>query len=912
MGRAPRAKIDHDCVAALVFATKSVILHTHVSNVERERMTQIRRDKATAAPGFMKSLAVKRTLARIVLVAEQIAPRALPPIAVVLLFLSAAWFGFFRVVPGWLHAASLFAFAAAFVIFLIPHLRVKLPGNTDADRMLEERNDLPHQAIRVQDDQPATSGAFGQALWQEHQTRMARMIGSLEAGLPKPDIARTDSYGLRAVPVLIACVAFAYSYSNRAGLISDVFHPPQDIAAVPDVRIDAWVTPPAYTGRAPVFLTGSQGPQEVAGSTGALRIPQFSELTVRITSGGDDTPVTYLENGATQPLLIAAQAAKPGTDEKAAAETPPAGPARPSSNTHMMKITKDGALSVGGEQWAFTVVPDSVPDIAFDGIPRTTVNAALEIGFAAKDDYGIQEAWAEITPLDTPAADARPLYPRPEYRLDLPKRNAREAKGLTSRNLSEHPLSGKRVRVTLVAKDAAGQEGRSVPQDMILPARPFFEPLAGAVAEERQTFALNANDLPRAIELNDALSVRPDETIPNLTHFLLLQSAGSRMALARNDDMLRDAAGYLWEIALGIEAGDMALADKRLRDAQQNLSDALEKGASDEEIAKLMQELRDAMQAYMEALAKQAAKNPQVAANPNQNNVLRQQDLEKMMNQIENLAKSGAKDQARQLLSEMQRMMNNLQAGRPQQQQQGQDNSEMRQQMDKLGQLMQEQQRLMDETFKYDQALRDRMQRGDPLEGQDQELFGQDMPQQPGQQPNEQGQQPGPFDNMTAEELKQALKDMQAQQDQLGKQLGELQKGLEGMGIKPGKGFGEAGREMKGASGALGNGQGEQAVGSQGRALQALRDGAQDMMQQMQSQGQGQGQGVPQYGQNGRDPLGRRQQNAGPDFGDQVKVPDEIDTQRAREILDEIRRRLGTNSSPETERQYLERLLDIR
>ena len=245
----------------------------------------------------------------------------------------------------------------------------------------------------------------------------------------------------------------------------------------------------------------------------------------------------------------------------------------------------------------------------------------------------------------------------------------------------------------------------------------------------------------------------------------------------------------------------MALADKRLRDAQQNLSDALEKGASDEEIAKLMQELRDAMQAYMEALAKQAAKNPQVAANPNQNNVLRQQDLEKMMNQIENLAKSGAKDQARQLLSEMQRMMNNLQAGRPQQQQQGQDNSEMRQQMDKLGQRMQEQQRLMDETFKYDQALRDRMQRGDPLEGQDQELFGQDMPQQPGQQPNEQGQQPGPFDNMTAEELKQALKDMQAQQDQLGKQLGELQKGLEGMGIKPGKGFGEAGREMKGASG---------------------------------------------------------------------------------------------------------------
>ena len=741
-------------------------------------MTEIRRDISTATAGFMRSLAVKRSLARIVLVAEQAAPCALPLISVVLLFLSAAWFGFFRAAPGWLHVAALVAFAAAFIALLIPLLRIRVPGNTDADRMLEERNHLPHQAIRVQDDQPATSGAFGKALWEEHQTRMARMIGSLEAGLPKPDIARTDSYGLRAVPVLLACVAFAYSYSNRAGLISDApFHPPQQIAAMPDVRIDAWVTPPAYTGRAPVFLTDRQGAEQAAASTEALRIPQFSELTVRITSGGEGTPVTYLEDGAAQPLVIAAQVATPGKDAKAPAEAASADPAKPGSDTHVMKITKDGSLSVGGQQWAFTVIPDSVPDIAFDGIPRTTVNAALEIGFAAKDDYGIQDAWAEIVPLDKQAADARPLYPLPEYRLDLPKRNAREAKGLTSRNLSEHPLSGKRVRVTLVAKDAAGQEGRSVPQDMILPARPFFEPLAGAVAEQRQVFALNANDLPRAIELNDALTVRPDETIPNLTHFLLLQSARTRMALSRNDDMLRDAAAYLWDIALGIEGGDMALADKRLRDAQQKLSEALERGASDEEITKLMQELRDAMKDYMEALAKQAAKNPQVAANPNQNNVLRQQDLEKMMNQIENLAKSGAKDQARQMLSEMQRMMNNLQAGRPQQQQQGQENSEMRKQMDKLGQLMQEQQQLMDETFKYDQALRDRMQRGDPLEGEDHELFDQEMPQEPGQQQDQNAQQPGPLDNMTAEELKQALKDMQAQQDQLGEAARRIAEG---------------------------------------------------------------------------------------------------------------------------------------
>ncbi len=59
--------------------------------------------------------------------------------------------------------------------------------------------------------------------------------------------------------------------------------------------------------------------------------------------------------------------------------------------------------------------------------------------------------------------------PCPISKLDLPRQNAREFKGLTSRNLNEHPLAGKRVRITLVAQDGANQEGRSPPVEIILP-----------------------------------------------------------------------------------------------------------------------------------------------------------------------------------------------------------------------------------------------------------------------------------------------------------------------------------------------------------------------------------------------------------------------------------------------------------
>jgi hypothetical protein len=61
-----------------------------------------------------------------------------------------------------------------------------------------------------------------------------------------------------------------------------------------------------------------------------------------------------------------------------------------------------------------------------------------------------------------------------------------------------------------------------------------------------------------------------------------------------------------------------------------------------------------------------------------------------------------------------------------------------------------------------------------------------------------------------------------------------------------------------------------------------------------------------------RDPLGRPRATTGPDFGDSVKVPDEIDVQRARRILEAIRKRLGNALSPEVERSYLERLLQFK
>ncbi len=124
--------------------------------------------------------------------------------------------------------------------------------------------------------------------------------------------------------------------------------------------------------------------------------------------------------------------------------------------------------------------------------------------------------------------------------------------------------------------------------------------------------------------------------------------------------------------------------------------------------------------------------------------------------------------------------------------------------------------------------------------------------------------------------------------------------------------LGDASKAMGEAEGELGEGDAESAVDSQGRALNNMRQGAQSLAQQMQQQGIGPGpNGRPgrgqQRAQQETDPLGRARS---PQVDDStIKVPGEIDAQRARRILDELRKRYGESYRPQLELDYIERLL---
>ncbi len=865
----------------------------------------------------MNRHALLRSGAWLSVVWERLWPLLVRPFSLVCLFLAFTWLGGWHglqqldsTVILWLVRLS---FTAVFIATLLPLRNFIWPENPRITRRIEIASRLENRPITAQSDEIAmgSDDAFAKVLWQSHRDRMAGELDHLTSGTPSPDANRLDPFAMRAFLPIIVFAAFCFSFSAGGGRIADFYQLREDTQQMVS-RIDAWVNPPAYTRKPPIYLTLDR---EVK-TPKSISAPQGSEFFLRFVGDGE---IDLVAMGAETETPIA-----PETPEQGNPDREYKFPLE--EDTVVLLKRGDNILS----QWGISLVTDQPPEIEFAENPGSALSGSLQLTYSLKDDYGVIGARAIIKPVEEQAPDARPLIKAPEVPLPLPRLRAKKGISKLNKDLTKHPWAGTRVKITLEAKDDRNQIGKTETRELTLPGRRFSNPLALALIEQRRILAMDANKRDYVANLLDAVSTAPPEFIDNTAAMIGMRVAYRRMIDARDDDQLRSTLDLLWEIALGIEFGDLSEAERRLREAQEKLSEALERGASDAEIDKLVKEIRQAMNEMMQALAEQARKNPQTQNPFDQNHAqtLSQKDLERMLDRIEDLAKSGSEDAARQLLSELQRMMDNLRAGRHEQQRQAEGN-QLNKSLDELSELMRRQQELMNETFRMqrqqEQGLRpnsgeqqDRRQQQGQQEGQQQEgqqRRGQQEGQQQGNQNGEQAQN-GQNGRMSQEEFEQALRSLKQQQEALEKRLGELGQQLEELGLGKSDELGNAQREMGEAGEKLGQGETGGAANDQGQALEALRQGAQEMMQQMagdrqqggtrQSQRGGQGQSGQRRGS---DPLGRQTHGDGLDANSDVKIPGEIDAQRAREILEAIRKRLAIPDNPLIERDYLERLL---
>ncbi len=807
-------------------------------------------------------------------------------LTVIGLFLVVSWAGLWLVVPFIARAIGLGLFVLLALGALFPLFRFRWPSRDEALNRLDRGTGIRHRPATTLTDTLASQDPVARALWQAQRERTLASIKRIRAGLPSPRLAIHDPWALRALVAVLMVATYVAAGDERLMRTGAAFDW-NGVLAPANVRVDAWVTPPVYTGKPPVILSAAnkESPAGANTASGPLPVPAGSTLLVRSSGGTLDVAVT---GNLTE--TVPTEAAPQGTNEK------------------HFTIAGDGTAYVrspsGQPQWKFSAVPDRAPTIALAKDPERQARGSLQMSYKIEDDYGVTEAHAHFAARRgerTPdAAEARPLFDPPQFTLTLPNARTRNGVGQTVKDLSEDPYAGADVTLTLTAKDEAGNEGHSEPFNMRLPERLFTKPLARALIEQRRILALDANQNGQVFTALDALMIEPDLFTPEAGQYLGLYSVAKQLEAARSDDALREVVASLWALAVTIEDGNITDVDKALRAAQDALKQALDRGASDEEIKKLTEDLRAALDNFMRQLAEQMRNNPQQLARPLDPNtrVMRQQDLNNMIERMERLSRSGDKDAAKQLLEQLQQMLENLQMAQPGQSGDG----DMEQALNELGDVIRKQQQLRDKTFKQGQdSRRDRMR------GKQNDQGMGDLQQD----------QQGLRDRLKKLQQELAKRGMgQGQKGQKGQPGDQAQPGDDGdQQGDSGDALGDADSAMGDADGKLGEGNADGAVDSQGQALDALRKGAQNLAEAMQ-QGDGDGQGDgpgnrvgrQQAGGNSTDPLGRPLH--GREFGDEtVKIPGEIDVQRARRILEELRRRLGDPQRPQLELDYLERLL---
>ncbi|MBF9057792.1 DUF4175 family protein [Rhodobacterales bacterium HKCCSP123] len=807
-------------------------------------------------------------------------------------------------------------FVALLLVWTIARgmMRFRIPTREEALDRLDRT--LPGRPISALLDQPAigASDPATQSVWAAHLQRMEARTATARAPEPDLRLSRQDPYALRYVAATAFAMALLFGTLGRVSEVGDVVTLGAGPAVASGPSWEGWVEPPIYTGLPSLYLN------EITAET--FETPQGSRITFR----------SYGEPGSIS--ITTDVGPMPAEDADAYAQS--------------VTVERSGSFTVNGpmgRSWDISVRADAAPAVALDGEVEGEPPGQMQFAFTATDDYGIASGTATIR-LDPARADRRyGLSVEPEPRealvLDLPMpfRGSRaEFTEVLLEDLSEHPFANLPASMVLTVTDEAGQIGTVSYDIPRLPGRRFFDPMANALIEMRRDILWSRENAPRTAQVLRTITWSPEE---DLDHGVYLQIRSAIRRLEAGVDSIstetRDqVAEILWNAAMELEVGDLDDALERLRRAQERLSEAMQQGASDEEIAQLMQELREAMDDYLRQLAENAQPGEDRPDEGGERMEMSMADLEEMMRRIEELMQEGRMAEAQEMLNALQQMLENMEMTQGGEGGDGPQTPGERA-MEGLQDTLRGQQDLSDDAFR---ELQDRLNPNRPQQGQQPGQQAQPG-QQPGQQQGQPGEQPGQQQGQGQPQGQQqpggggqdGQPEGQAQggengegmtlaerQEALRRLLEEQQSRLPGTGTEAGdeaqRQLDRAGRAMEEAEGLLEEGDIAGALDAQSEALEALREGMTELGRALaqeqtgQEPGQGQAEGNMAPDRPLQDPLGRQAGNSG-SFGSEEAMGDRQEaSRRARELLDELRQRSAEQDRPEIELDYLRRLLD--
>lgn len=852
------------------------------------------------------------------MVAEKVVQAFWPLMAICLLVLAVLMLGLQDLVPVevvW--GAGVVTVLATLWASVYAARRFRIPSRSEAMARLDES--LPGRPIQALLDDPAIgeTDENAMAVWRAHKVRMAERAASARAVPGDLRVAARDPYALRFVAVLAFALALIFGSIWRVSSVADMTPGAGQLASGP--VWEGWAEPPRYTGKPTLYLNDLDDD--------TLQLPKGTLITLRF----------YGEVGA---LALAET-----VSGRVVAEEDKAKLSAPAQD---FTVNSDGTIGIegpGGQTWNIAMLPDQAPEVERLGVPEISALGEMRLPFAARDDYGVEAGEARIS-LDLASVTRRyGLTLDPDGREDIVVPLPMPISGSRSdfqenliENFSKHPWANLPVTISLTALDASEQQTTTPPSQLVLPGRRFFDPTAAAVIEMRRDLLWSKANTARMAQVLRAVSYRPEEAFRSQTTALRLRKVIDRLEVYASLDLGDEAqdklAEDMWGLAIELEEGVLADALERMRRAQDRLNEAIKNGASKEEIAELMDELRRATEEYLQQLQREQAQQnerdgtDQPQGQQGENMQMTQDDLQRMMDHIQDLMEQGRMAEAEQALKELQEMMENMRVTQGQPGGSG-GQSPGEQAMEGLAETLREQQGLSDQAFRDlqeqfnpnagagenqgNEGRNGGQGRGQSHEGQQGQGDGSGEQQQGQGNQQGEGQQGQGGDQQSQSE--QDLADRQrALRDELNRQQGQMP----GQGTPEGDAardaLDRAGRSMDDAEQALRDRDLAEAIDNQAQAMEALREGmralGEAMAEQQQNLQPGQGNAESDRRSDQRDPLGREQGGNGADSTDAPLAQGPDSAGRARRLLDEIRRRSSETERPEVERDYLNRLLD--
>lgn len=861
---------------------------------------------------------------------ETYAPTLAPGFLATALFILGAWLGIWQWIGDPVRLIAVLITLFFLTRSILRTVRLKMPSHSDARRRVEHDSDQAHRPLDVLDDRPALSAEA----WPAHQKTALKQANALKPAKAKPALSLIDPYYLRfALPsaLLIGAIFMSgFSFERLRSSLSPTWQSPIRSS---QISYEAWIDPPSYTGRPPIYFKYGTD----------VAVPAGSEFVARV-SGVKSAP---------RPRLVTGWRTRFLTPERLGAKS--------FEVTEIINETSLVEFRVGLSRKSFTlnVTDDLPPEVEIVEPPDADKRDRLTLLYALRDDFGVESLQLEMALLaDSTVTET--AFDGVTVLADITLPSSRQTdveSAKASLDLSKTRYAGRKVIGRLIATDGAGQTGVSKASWFTVPDKIFVEPLAKAIAEQRtlvmagldETYApeptpqwkpsdgfwneyeprLHWDRAPapikRATLLIEAVTDEPAGLFKDPAVYMGLRHARSQMRHAESEAELKGLPEDLWSIALRAEFGVLGSALEEMQEAEAALREGMARRAAKREVDTLFDRYNLAVEAYTEELRRKAQEEGNVSEGGGQGgqSMGSVDEIQELLKAIEEANAAGDTEGARLALARLAELLENMQIqlaqggsgsgdGSPSS---GDMSEEEKKQLEDLADLTGKQRDLQDETEqaeRNDQSeeeldpqelarrqaeLRDLLDRlGDTLPAEGEGPDGEGSDTQEGAA--DEGSQDNPDGNEDGEREGQNPGQNQGQSgggtgDDEGAGTGELREQFS-------QGIGSAEQAMRQSEDALKQGDLAGAGEAQKEAIQALRDAGEALAEAVLKQGEG---------DEGDDPLGRS--DDGFDNGnDKADIDDRDNATRSRDLLEELRRRAAEQQREAEERQYLERLLE--